>query len=159
MFCLPITVNETDELDILYEGLHAVMSEALKSAAFYSRQIPKMEKEYDDFLNSFQTDVNESLLDTEFSASEARRKEMTRMRSEIKRKRLVLREIEKKITLLHRMFKRMSDPRPTADQLEEYQDRQKRSSIAEMMKNLQDKQSQPAIQKAVAGGGNGPGTT
>ena len=132
MHCYPISITETEELDLVYDGLHQVYAPLLQSAETYNRQLVKLEEELRVYVASFAmlAGIEEEDL------SEARRKEIHLIKVEIKRKKLVKRECEKKIQLIHALLKRMSDPRPTDQQMEEYFDRKKQTQISEMMKNI-----------------------
>ncbi len=128
--CFPISITEAEELDIVYEGVHNIYSPLLQSAEFHTTQVRKLEEELRIYISS----VTFLFGGTEDELAEARRKEIHHMRIEIKRKKLVKRECEKKIVVIHELLRRLSDPRPTDEQMEEYFDRKRAQTISEIMK-------------------------
>ena len=147
--CYPISITEAEELDVVWEGIHQVYSPLLQSSAFIKLQVSKMEHELRIYINAFTFISNL----TEDDLSEKRRREIREMKIAIKHKRLVLRECEKKIVMIHGMIKRLSDPRPTEEQMEQYFDRKRQNSISEIVKNLQTDQPE-AIKTEVSSNGS-----
>lgn len=117
----PIIISDTIELDIVYEGIHQVYSSLLFSCEIITRNILRLESELEQIKLSLETDIDDENDERMLVVIQ----QITEYRVLLYRKKFIKGEMERKCQQIHNLLVRMSDPRPTIQQIAEYQERKR----------------------------------
>lgn len=116
----PISVSDQSELEMIYEGLFEISSSLRFGSTQIQDSITKLELEYAGFL-----DADEH--DSEYAVKIFR---------EIKDKRIIRKEIDVKLTRIHRLQQKLSDPSTPKVLIEDFKERQRQTSIDAIIQGI-----------------------